>query len=423
MRLYIIVLALTLSACQTTSPPPTPLPSGTPVITATPRQPTPTTEASPTAVPETAEQMHLRLAETVVAHGWSPNNEATWVTPEGMTVADKVYLTRMISINADPNTKTKEQLVSYDAFLTLVRKEQLSRDLYSADSTIAGNTNNALDKFLASGFLTAVPTQDQVVFMKVNQADFRVWLDTLTSEQVFHLERLYCNENGIEFMPSHVELWRLVDQFAQATRDGKILYASNVAIDGTKIGNSGEYNGMWMGRSRKDNFKLNTIEYPITMFGEAHNWVGNWSNDEHRYFIGGDLRLPYGRQGLFAEIWGSDGRPYHMPLIVTYNGATIPGYVDPRFANQNGVDQSLIRVDLFTRLRLDYRQEEYQPLTHIDILEAIKNRFPVIMITEGFTFANGFVGEMFFDEKTGLPIFGSPGSGVLDQSSLYIIRP
>jgi hypothetical protein len=170
----LLVLFCLLGSCAPAPASPTQTPTETITATAFP-SPTPTPE--PTAIPETPEQMHLRLAETVVANGWSPNNESTWTMPGGMAEADAAYLNQMISINADPNTKTKEQLVSYNAFLTLVRKEQLSRDLYSADSTIAGNTNNALDKFLASGFLTAVPTPEQVVFLKVNQSDFRAWLD------------------------------------------------------------------------------------------------------------------------------------------------------------------------------------------------------------------------------------------------------
>jgi hypothetical protein len=246
-----------------------------------------------------------------------------------------------------------------------------------------------------------------VVFLKVNQADFRAWLDTLTSEQVFHLERLYCNENGVEFMPSHAELWRLVDQFGQATRDGKILYASNVAIDGTKIGNSGEYNGMWISRSGQENFRLNTIQYPITMFGEVHNWIGNWFPDEHRMFAGAALRLPYDNHGMAGEIVGSDGVAYFMPIILAYDGALEYGYTDHRLANAPNVDLAAAGASFSTRLQPDYRYDLFQNLTLNDILLAAQRRATLIMRTSGVTFPNGNVSFMFFEKETGLPIFGT----------------
>lgn len=414
---FIVILTLTLSACQASSPLPTPTVTFT--ITPTPF-PTPTPE--PTAIPETPEQGMVRLAEAAVQNNWNPNDETTWGQLQGLSAEDAAFLAQMQAINADPNTKTKEQLVSYDAFLTLMRKEQLARDLYSPDAAIAANTNSALDKFLASGFVTSVPTQEQVALMKVNQTDFAAWLETLSPEQIFHLERMYCNENGIELMPSHIELWRMVDQFAQATRDGKILYASNVAIDGTMIGSSGEYSGMWLDRSRQDDFRLHTIEYPITMFGEVHNWIGNWFADEHRIFAGAALRLPYDNHGIAGEIVGSDGVAYFMPVILAYDGALEYGYTDHRLANAPNVDLDVAGASFSTRLQPDYRFDSFQNLTLNDILFAAQRRATLIMRTSGVTFPNGNVSFMFFEKETGLPIFGSSNmqpSG--ERSAIYII--
>lgn len=419
---YWVVLALIFSSCQTTNPPPAPISSDTPVITATLRQPTQTIEATATAIPETVEQIQMRLAGVVVASGWNPNNETTWLTPGGMSEADVAFLAQMQAINADPNTKTKEQLVSYDAFLTLMRKEQLARDLYSPDSTVQANTTAALDKFLASGFLVTPPTQEQVVLMKVSQTDFAGWLETLSPEQIFHLERMYCNENGIELMPSHVELWRMVDQFAQATRDGKIQYASNVAINGTKIGNSDEYNGMWMSRSYIENNKSDIFEHQITMFGEQHRWVGIWDADEHRLFTGAAIVLPYDKHGIAGEIVGSDGKTYYMPFIVSYDGGSIYGYTDHRLSNELNVDLSVAGAYFSTRLQPDYDDESYQDLTLGDILDAAKRRATFIMRSWGVTFPNGSISYMFFDKETGLPIFGTSNmEPSYTRSAIYIL--
>jgi hypothetical protein len=416
MRLYIIVLALTLSACQTTSPPPTPLPSGTPVITATPRQPTPTTEASPTAVPETAEQMHLRLAETVVAHGWSPNNEATWVTPEGMTVADKVYLTRMISINDNPNTKTKEQLVSYDAFLTLMRKEQLSRDLYSADSTIAGNTNNALDKFLASGFLTAVPTPEQVVFLKVNQADFRAWLDTLTPDQISSLEMLWCIENKTAFMPSHEEQKTWIRDYSVNLANNNIVWA-NEWKDGNPL-----YG--WYGMSL-DPREIN-LDYPITVYGEQVVWKGHLGNGTHMGDFGAILRLPYERNGILVLIKGRDGTLVKVPFVTPLAGdePNTPYYVYPiEKIKSNPAPVVWARVsngrDSNVVMTMEYLKDNLQwPPPMIWFMG------PDVHWTDNSGSGIVSIFPIVFDQATGIPVLGhTDQDAVNSRIGIQISRP
>jgi hypothetical protein len=250
-----------------------------------------------------------------------------------------------------------------------------------------------------------------VVFLKVNQTDFRAWLDTLTPDQISSLEMLWCIENKTALMPSHEEQKTWVRNYSANVASGNILGPNEWENGLPKYG--------WYG------LDLSPLDqrgqFPVRLYGEELIWQGNLGNGNHMGDYGGILNLPYERNGILILMKGHDGTLVKIPFVTPLSGDEVntPYYI-------YGIDGSRFDPNIPVWARLYSKQGSEEILTYAHLLDNLQ--WPPRMVWFGgpwLSYTNETGTSIFsvvFDQKTNLPVLGN-ADGQTDGEGIQFANP
>ncbi len=357
--------------------------------------PTPGVQETPTTVSETPTQRADRIAELAGTLTWNPNLETSWSIPDGHQNAAELQYYK--DIQADPTSMTKDQRVEYDQFITELRREHLTNELFT--------NRTALDKFLASGFIASVPDESVLAGMLKDKVLIEQWLNALSPEDISNLEMVWSAENKAAFMPTHEELVRWVSD------PNRNVLNKDMKDERTRPLTEGHNYGMWLKNSRNEGFKMHKESMDISMFGEKVEWKGQWLADEMFMDFGAILRLPYGRTGILGLIKDPDNNLHKHPMIVVLNNEQ-PIVIDEYPENSGGANhvQNPPSVSLTTEFIEGVNwSSEQRPMVLEDLTSALRWTPQLMRVYTPSEHFGNYVQSMFFDPLTGLPVIGKTG--------------
>lgn len=341
--------------------------------------------------------------------GWNPNDEATWVIPSGLSAEDTAFLQNIIAIDADPNTKTDQQLKEADVFHTNLRRATFEKFL-SNESTRA-EALGVLENYISSIIWTGATTVDE--FRSMSPEQVQALVESLTREQLSELERKRANINHEKFTPTGLEQ-------IQWVKEKKVGYNENSDGKGNIIG-SGPY-GWWVNNAFNPDFMsaLAEVEYTVPVLGrttfEGQPIVlrGDFSGDVGQGLLEAILDLPYGNTGILMLMQDANGQFHRTLLQVSVDGQSeiISNYpVNTGYWAPGGLFVGAPPTVTLTSTYKEGNAGQKLPLTTSKLLEMVGEKYRWIQVISPFVSGidengNDWPQSMFFSEL-GIPVFGN----------------